>query len=160
MKASIREYGYQALIIVDENRTIIAGHTRYRALREMGWTEVDVIVSDMPPKKAQEYRVIDNRSAEIADWTDDLQIELMDFVNTDMRDLFFPTTTQDLNHTFDSISQDDIDRITEQVAAGMTRASEQREGEPRITIPCPYCQQVFTLKEDDVLKRVNWETDR
>lgn len=33
---SIRQCGYIAPIIVDEDGTILAGHTRYMALRELG----------------------------------------------------------------------------------------------------------------------------
>ena len=43
VKASIQEFGYQNPIIVDKDMTIIAGHTRYRALKELGYTEVPVI---------------------------------------------------------------------------------------------------------------------
>ena len=35
--SSIREFGFRVPIVVDEQGVIIAGHTRYLALRELGW---------------------------------------------------------------------------------------------------------------------------
>ena len=34
---SIRQCGYCAPIVVDENMVILAGHTRHRALEQLGW---------------------------------------------------------------------------------------------------------------------------
>ena len=61
---SIKEFGYQSPILVDKEMTIIAGHTRYKALKKLGVKVVDVLVSDMDGKKAKEYRIIDNVIAE------------------------------------------------------------------------------------------------
>lgn len=41
---SIRQCGYVAPIIVDEEGVILAGHTRYKALQKVGYTEAQVIV--------------------------------------------------------------------------------------------------------------------
>lgn len=39
---SIQKDGYRARIIVDNNGVIIAGHTRYEAMKRLGWTEAEV----------------------------------------------------------------------------------------------------------------------
>ena len=41
---SIRQCGYVAPIIVDEEYTILAGHTRYKALQKLGIKEAEVII--------------------------------------------------------------------------------------------------------------------
>lgn len=87
---SIKRYGYNAPIIVDEDYTIIVGHTRYRALRKLGWEEVFCVISDLPPEKAQEYRIADNKTAEFADWNDELLIqELMEIEDPSFARTFF-----------------------------------------------------------------------
>ncbi len=68
---SIEESGYISPIAVDENYMIVAGHARYRALQRLDYTEIPVIVLDLPPDKIKEYRIADNKVAELAEWDDD-----------------------------------------------------------------------------------------
>ena len=76
VKKSIAEYGYNSFITIDKNNVIITGHTRHKALKELGKTKVNVIRLDLNDKKAKEYRIIDNKTSEYANWTDDLLLEL------------------------------------------------------------------------------------
>lgn len=41
---SIQQCGYVQPIVVDENNVILAGHTRYKALKKLGYTECRVAV--------------------------------------------------------------------------------------------------------------------
>lgn len=67
--ASIQKYGYQQPIVVDEHGVIIVGHTRYAALRHLGVSEAPVLVAgDLTPAQVKQYRLIDNRSGEYAQW--------------------------------------------------------------------------------------------
>ena len=43
---SIRQCGYVAPIIVDEDGVILAGHTRYKALKRLSYTEAEVVVKE------------------------------------------------------------------------------------------------------------------
>ena len=87
---SIERYGYQQPIIVDRESVIIAGHTRYAALKRLGWKEVAVIVSDLTGAEANAYRVVDNRSGEYTGWnTELLRSELAKFEETAL-ETFFP----------------------------------------------------------------------
>lgn len=80
---SIQKDGYRARIIVDTNGVIIAGHTRYKAMQRLGWTEAEVwIADDMTEEQIRDYRVRDNYTAGFADWDFDLlpgEIEGLDF---------------------------------------------------------------------------------
>ena len=70
---SIEKDGYRARIIVDANGVIIAGHTRYKALQNLGWSEVEVwVADDMTEEQIRDYRVRDNYTAEFAEWDFDL----------------------------------------------------------------------------------------
>lgn len=75
---SIRQCGYVAPIIVDEDDVILAGHTRYKALQRLGYTEAQVIVKEgLTEEQKRKYRLLDNKTNELADWDLDLlSIEL------------------------------------------------------------------------------------
>jgi len=66
---SIRQCGYVAPIIIDEDGVILAGHTRYKALLRLGWKECDVIVtSGLTEEQKKKYRLYDNKTNEFAEW--------------------------------------------------------------------------------------------
>lgn len=65
---SIIDYGYNVPIVVDLQYVIIAGDTRYRALKKLGVKEIDVMVVDLDEEKARGYRIADNKAAEVAEW--------------------------------------------------------------------------------------------
>ena len=80
---SIRQCGYKAKIIVDENNVIIAGHTRLQALQKLGWKEVEVQrETDMTEEQKKKYRLLDNKTAENGQWDFELlqwELEDLDF---------------------------------------------------------------------------------
>lgn len=80
VKESIKQCEYIAPIIVDEDSVILAGHTRAKALAELGKTEADVmVVSGLTDEQKRKYRLLDNKTNELASWDIDLlEIELED----------------------------------------------------------------------------------
>ena len=66
---SIRDFGFKNPIIVDRENVIIAGHTRLKAAEQIGLDEVPVIVADdLTEEQARAFRLVDNRTAEVAEW--------------------------------------------------------------------------------------------
>lgn len=62
IKASIEDCGYNDLIAIDENNVIIEGHGRFEALRELGYTEIEVVrLSHMTEEQKKKYRIIHNK---------------------------------------------------------------------------------------------------
>ena len=84
---SIKQCGYCAPITVDENGIILAGHTRLKALKKLGWKEAEVVVREgLTEEQKRKYRLLDNKTGELAQWDMDLlQVELedMDFEGFD-----------------------------------------------------------------------------
>lgn len=77
---SIKQCSYIAPIIVDENNVILAGHTRYKALKQLGYEEIDVIIkSGLTDEQKRKYRLLDNKTNELATWDFELlENELID----------------------------------------------------------------------------------
>ena len=69
---SIKEFGFVQPIVVDKKNTIIIGHTRYLAAKELKLKKVPVIFAvDLSPKKVKALRIADNKVGEIATWNMD-----------------------------------------------------------------------------------------
>ena len=78
--ASIRRFGYRNLILVDSEYVIVCGHTRFAALKRLGFHRVTVnVADDMTPEQIKAYRLADNKVAEKSTWNEQLlRIELAD----------------------------------------------------------------------------------
>lgn len=83
VKESIKQCGYISPIIVDENNVVLAGHTRLKAIKELGWKEVEVIRKDnLTEEQKKKYRILDNKTSEYAEWDYELlkgELEGLDF---------------------------------------------------------------------------------
>lgn len=76
---SIEQCSYAAPIVVDENHVILAGHTRWKALKKLGRTECECIVKDgLTEEQKKKYRLLDNKTNELADWDFDLLADELD----------------------------------------------------------------------------------
>lgn len=66
---SIREFGFQNPIIVDESGVVICGHTRLKAARRLGMNEVPTVTATgLTEDQIRAYRLADNKTGEIAEW--------------------------------------------------------------------------------------------
>lgn len=111
---SIRKFGYVSPIIVDEEGVILAGHTRIKALREMGVEEVEVIrLKGLTDQEKKSYRIADNRTAEFSSWDGNL-------LEVEMRE----------------ISADDWQKFG-------FKDAEVRRFKPNNFCTCPKCGQTF-----------------
>ena len=85
---SIEQCSYVAPIVVDENHVILAGHTRWKALKKLGRTECECIVKDgLTDEQKKKYRLLDNKTNELADWDFDLladELDGLDFGSLDL----------------------------------------------------------------------------
>jgi ParB-like chromosome segregation protein Spo0J len=62
--SSIKEFGFRQPIVVDPERVIIAGHTRYEAAKRLGLKTAPVHVAEgLTRAQVKAYRIADNRVA-------------------------------------------------------------------------------------------------
>ena len=67
--ASLKEFGFQQPIVVDEDMVVIVGHTRLRAAKKLGYTKVPVqVAKGLSEQQVKAYRIMDNKSNEQAVW--------------------------------------------------------------------------------------------
>lgn len=83
LKKSMREFGWTNPILISQDNMIIAGHARYEAAKQLGFTEVPTIYIDLPYNKAVSYVLADNRLAEIAEQDDEQLNTLLESVYND-----------------------------------------------------------------------------
>ena len=82
---SLKEYGWQQPIVVDGDGIIIVGHTRLKAAKKLKYKVCPVLVADdLTPAQIKAYRIMDNKSGEMAEWDMDLlQAEIEDLMDLD-----------------------------------------------------------------------------
>jgi len=74
--ASIREFGFRQPIVLDEKGTIVVGDTRFKAALQLGLRSVPVhVASGLTPAQIKAYRLIDNKTAELAEWNNGLLVQ-------------------------------------------------------------------------------------
>ena len=93
---SISEFGFKVPIVLDKDYVIICGHTRYKAAKQLGLTEVPcVIAADLTPKQVKAFRLADNRVSDNSIWDNKKLLEELD----DLDDIF---TGFELSDVFDN----------------------------------------------------------
>jgi DNA modification methylase len=73
---SIKEFGFTNPVLIDEENTILAGHGRVAAARELGMETVPCrLISTMTPEQKRAYVLADNKLALNAGWDEELLAE-------------------------------------------------------------------------------------
>lgn len=88
---SIRQCSYMQPIVVDEDHVVLAGHTRLKALKQLGYSECEcIVVEGLTEEQKKKYRFLDNKTGEAAQWDIEKlnkEIEGLDFGDLDFFNL-------------------------------------------------------------------------
>ena len=121
---SIKQCTYIAPIIIDEDGVILAGHTRYKALKKLGYKECSVIVAKgLTEDQKKKYRLYDNKTGELSRW--DQKLLSRELCNVDF--LGF-----DFGQPVTALPDDEAD------------AGADGKNKPRTKV-CPCCGEVFEI---------------
>lgn len=145
VRTSIEQYGYKQPIVVDTDNVVIVGHTRLQALTALGYTHVDVRVVDLPPEKAREYRLADNRLAELGQWDpSELIAELREW-ETDLLTAYFPNIDLELGQL---AAAQEADELEGEMAAATAAVTTPTKSRPVLTteVTCPSCSGHFMVE--------------
>jgi ParB-like chromosome segregation protein Spo0J len=61
IKASLKRFGQQHPILVDKRGVVRAGNGRLEAMRQLGWSEVEVVYTDLEGAELAAFAIADNR---------------------------------------------------------------------------------------------------
>jgi hypothetical protein len=81
--ASLRRFGQQRPIIVTPEGMVLAGNARLRAARELGWEEIDVVVTTLEGFRRVAFAIAHNRSQELSRWEHDALRAVVDVIEND-----------------------------------------------------------------------------
>ena len=125
---SIKQCSYIAPIIVDEGHVIIAGHTRYKALKALGVAEVPCLICDgLTEEQKKKYRYLDNKTGEKATW-DLLKLET-ELEGLDLEGFDFFGMAEDLT----------VETGAEREISGSTEFDTEVFGDETFKYQCPKC---------------------
>lgn len=72
LSAAIKKFGFTQPIVVNDKSTILAGHGRYAAAKQLGLEEVPCrLVKGLSAEEQRAYVIADNKIAEQSDWDHD-----------------------------------------------------------------------------------------
>ena len=73
---SIASFGFNVPVLIDAEKSVIAGHGRVLAAKQLGWTEVPVIaIEHLDAAQRRAFAIADNRLTENSIWDDRLLAE-------------------------------------------------------------------------------------
>lgn len=155
VKESIRQYGYNQPIVVDKDDIIVAGHTRYKALRQLGYEEVTVVVLDLPEDKAKQYRIADNKASEQSTWNDDLlMFELREIEELQDMSIFFQEgeleelLDLDIDDFISDNKEEEKETIRAEIIATIPDYDESKDDEIDETVNAIYDSKVKQAEEE------------
>jgi ParB-like chromosome segregation protein Spo0J len=151
---SIKKYGYCQPILVDTSYVIIAGHTRYKALIEMGWKEVQCLILNLTEKKAKQCRIIDNKTSEFSKLVSkDLGSELREFDNLEKEfQVFFKEDLEALmEDTLGKKLADANKKDVEKTQDKLDNKYVELSRKDQIEIACPHCTETFFVDRKDIV---------
>ncbi len=97
--ASIKRFGFLIPMVIDRNNEIICGHTRYKAAKQLGLTEVPCVIADeLTEEEIKAFRLADNKVSEKATWD-------MDLLPVELAGIMLPME----EFGFESISPDEFE---------------------------------------------------
>ena len=125
---SIKQCTYITPIIIDEELVILAGHTRYKALKALGYKEVPCLICEgLTDEQKKKYRYLDNKTGEKATW--DLMKLETELECVDLEGFDFFGMASDLT----------VDNATERKVNGSTEYDTEVFADEEFKYECPKC---------------------
>lgn len=139
---SIKQFGFKNPVIIDKDGVIVAGHTRYKAAKKLGITDIPCIsANDLSDEQIKAFRLADNKTAELAEWDEDLLgKEMSGIINIDMSQFGF------------SVGEDELGEEVQDDKYTLKVKIPQYE----ITGDCPELSDMLdSSKADELIEEIN-----
>ncbi|HUB27553.1 MAG TPA: ParB N-terminal domain-containing protein [Tepidisphaeraceae bacterium] len=87
IKASLKRFGQQKPIVVDQNGIVRAGNGTLAAAKSLGWKQINIIRTVLSGSEATAYAIADNRTSDLSEWDDEALARQLDALRIDGIDL-------------------------------------------------------------------------
>lgn len=115
MAGLIKEFGFKVPVVIRSTGEVIDGHLRLKAAQRLGLTEVPVVLADeWTPAQVKAFRLAVNRSAEWADWDEELlklELEELKLEDYDLELIGFDDVLLDADGTEGLTDPDDVPEV-------------------------------------------------
>lgn len=139
--ASIKEFGFTNPVLVDADNTIIAGHGRVEAAKQMVMDEVPCLrLSHLSEAQRKAYVIADNKLALNAGWDDELLRQEI----AELKDIEFDISLL-------GFSEEELNLIESEINFEPAEESDQGKMDqldPK-WVACPHCGKEFDLREQN-----------
>lgn len=155
LKNSIRQWGWTMPVLVDENQTVLAGHGRLFAAKELGISDIPCIkASGWSEEQKKAYVIADNQIANNSNWDTSLLIKELRLVNESGFDMsqfgfdasYFDSYEPVYNPDFDrsSIQDSDIGKAQGKIDTQIN-GLQQEKADLAVEVMCPHCGGEFSV---------------
>ncbi|MCH9835783.1 site-specific DNA-methyltransferase [bacterium] len=124
--ASLHRFGQQKPIVVDSSGVVRAGNGTLEAAKKLGWSEVAVVESDLEGAEMTAFAIADNRTAELAEWDDEVlaaTLQALDDADVPLADAGF--TAEELAEVQKAAGADEAGEVVEDVEDEVPEAPEE-----------------------------------
>ena len=125
IKASLQRFGQQKPLVIDSKNIVRAGNGTLAAAIALGWTHINVVQSDLPASELTAYAIADNRSAELAEWDNEVLAQTLQL--PDIGDVGF--TTKEIDAMLPKLDDIDLPKLQEQWLIVVTCDDEAHQAE-------------------------------
>jgi Predicted transcriptional regulators len=140
---SIKKFGFNQPIIIDKKGIIVAGHTRYLALKQMKVKEVECLVLDLPEKKLKKYRLADNRVREYSETDWELLKEELRELSEGLEEIF-PDMDEILKDNNLAINDESLAKADRKLRQNIENRNADAVDYRKVE--CPNCHKILTIK--------------
>lgn len=72
IKGSLTKFGQQKPIVINSKNIVIAGNGTLEAARSLGWSEINIVRTELDEFNQAAFALADNRTSELASWDDEI----------------------------------------------------------------------------------------
>jgi DNA modification methylase len=129
--ASFRRFGQQIPLVVDKSNVVRVGNARLEAAKQLGWDTIQIVRTELTSSEAIAYAIADNRTAELAEWDDDVLAAQLNGLLAEDEELltsagFTDEELEELLGDIDGVDPAEIteDEVPEPLADPITKAGD------------------------------------
>lgn len=144
IKSSLKRFGQQKPIVVNEKGIVIAGNGTLTAARALGWDSINIITTELDGVNATAYAIADNRTGELAEWDEEALAKQLSALQIEDEALVEAA----------GFSDAELTALVDEVAGiNFAPGTEDDQGKldelaPKV-VACPSCDHVFDLRKNE-----------